>query len=86
MMCSDNGAVDHVGASIPFDQFGKGFEQCLEHAGLDPSSVTAKDAVPLAVFIGQVSPLRAGAGHPHHGLEIAPVVLRRTAAPPPFSG
>jgi len=51
MMCSDDGAVDHVGASVPFDQFRQSFEHRLEHAGLDPSSVTAEDAVPFAVFV-----------------------------------
>jgi hypothetical protein len=76
MMCPDDGAVDHVGASIPFDEFGQSFEHRLEHAGLDPSSVTAEDAVPFAVFVRQMPPLRSGARHPHHALEIAPIVLR----------
>jgi hypothetical protein len=85
-MCPDNGAVDHVGAPIPLDHLPQRFEHRLEHASLNPALVTAKDAVPLAVFIGQVSPLCARARHPHHALEIAPVVLGRTAAPTSFSG
>ena len=84
MMCPDNGAVDHVGASITFDQFGQGFEHCLENARLDPAPVAAKDAVPLAIFVRQMSPLRARARHPHHAFEIAPVVLRRAATAPSF--
>jgi hypothetical protein len=85
MMCPDNGAVDHVGASIPIDQFGQGFEHRLEHACLDPSSVTAENAVPFAVFVRQVPPLRSRARHPHHAFEIAPIVLRWAAAATSFS-
>ena len=86
MMCPDNGAIDHVSASIPLDQFGQGFQHRLEHAGLDPSPVTAKDAVPFAIFVRQMSPLRSGARHPHHAFEIAAIVLCRATATPSFSG
>lgn len=58
MMGPDNCAVDHVGASIPLDQVSQSFEHCFEHAGFDPPSISTEDAVPLAVFIRQVSPLR----------------------------
>ena len=85
MMCPDNGAVDHVGASIPFDHLRQRFEHRLEHAGLEPPSVTAENAVPLAVFVRQVSPLRSGARHPHHAFEIEPIVLCRTAPATSFS-
>lgn len=85
MMCPDNRAVDHVGASIALDQFGQGFEHCLEYASLDPASVTAEDAVPLAVFIRQMPPLRSRARHPHHAFEIAAIVLSRAAAATTFS-
>jgi hypothetical protein len=85
MMCPDNGAIDHVGASIPLDQFGQRFEHSLEHTGLDPSPISAKDAVPFAVFVGQMPPLRSGARHPHHALEIPSIVLSRTASAPSFS-
>lgn len=84
-MGPDNGAIDHVGASIPLDQFGQRFEHRLEHAGLDPSSVTAEDAVPFAVFVRHMSPLRARARHPHHALEIPSIVMSRAASAPPFS-
>lgn len=84
MMCPDNGAVDHVGASIPLDHLCQRFEHRFEHAGLDPASVAPEDAIPLAVFIRQMSPLRSSARHPHHAFEIAPVVLRRAATAPSF--
>ena len=85
MMCPDNGAVDHVGASIPFDEFGQSFEHRLEHAGSDPSSVTAEDAVPLAVFVRQMPPLRSRARHPHHAFKIPSIVLSGAASAPSFS-
>lgn len=79
MMCPDDGAVDHVGASIPLKQFGQSFQHCFEHTGLDPASISAEDAVPLAVFIRQMPPLRTRSRHPHHAFEIAPIVMSRTA-------
>lgn len=30
-MCPDDGAIDHVGASIPLDHLGQGLEQRIEH-------------------------------------------------------
>jgi len=85
MMCPDNGAVDHVGASIPIGHPGQRFEHRFEHTGLDPASIAPEDAVPLAVFIRQVSPLCAGARHPHHAFEIASIILCRAASAPSFS-
>jgi hypothetical protein len=84
MMCSDYGAVDHVGGGVSLHQTGKRFEHRVEHASLNPSSVAAEDAVPLAIFVGQMPPLRARPRHPHHTLKIEPVVLRRTATSPTF--
>jgi hypothetical protein len=72
------------GASIPLDQFGQRFEHRLEHISLDPSPVTAEDTVPFAVFVRQMPPLRSGARHPHHALEIPSIVLSRAAATPSF--
>jgi hypothetical protein len=85
MMCPDNSAVDHVSASIPIDHLRQRFEHRLEYTSLDPSSVTPEDAVPLAIVIRQVSPLRSRARHPHHTFKITPVVLRRAASAPSFS-
>jgi hypothetical protein len=79
MMCPDHGAVDHVGGGISFHHFRQRFEHRVEHAGRHPSSITPENAVPLAIFIGQVSPLRSRSGNPHHALEIPPIILRRSA-------
>jgi hypothetical protein len=80
MVCADDGAVDRVGASIPFGQLGQLFEHCIEHARLDSSSISTEDAVPLAVFVGEMAPLRSRARHPHHAFEIASILLGRAAA------
>jgi len=85
-MCPDNSAVDHVGASISLDHLRQRFEHRLEHAGFDPASVTAEDAVPLAVFVRQMSPLRSRARHPHHTFEIASIVLGWAASASLLSG
>lgn len=79
MMCPDHGAVDHVCGGVALYQFGQRFEHRVEHAGRDPAPVSAENAVPLAIFIRQMTLLRTRAGNPHHTFEIQPVVLRRAA-------
>ena len=80
MMCPDDGAVDPIGGAIALGHLRERFKHRVEHARLDPSSISPEDAVPLAIFIGQVPPLRACPGHPHHAFEIAPVILCRPAS------
>lgn len=80
MMCPDHGAIDHVGGCVAPRQFRQRLEHGIEHAGRDPSSVPPEHAVPLAILVRQVSPLRSGSRDPHHAFEIAAVILRRTAS------
>lgn len=80
MMCPDHGAIDHVGGGIAPRQLGQCLEHGIEHAGCDPSSVAPEHAVPLAIPVRQVSPLRAGPRDPHHTFEIGAVILRRAAS------
>ena len=67
---------------MPPRQFGQCLEHGIEHTGRDPSSITSEHAVPLAIFVRQVSPLRAGPRDPHHAFEIGTVILRWSAATP----
>ena len=78
-MCPDQRAIDHVGGGIASRQFGQRLEHRIEHAGRDPSSVASENAVPLAIFIRQMPPLRSGSRDPHHAFEIEAVVLCTTA-------
>ena len=80
MMCPDHGAIDHVGGSVAPRQFGQRLEHGIEHAGCDPSSIAPEHAVPLAILIRQVPPLRAGPRDPDHAFEIAAVILCRAAS------
>src|SRR3546814_3299430 len=80
MMCPDHGAIDHVGSDIAPCQFGQRLENGIEHAGRDPSSIPPEDAVPLAILVRPMPPLRTGPGNPHHALEIAAIILFRAAA------
>lgn len=83
-MRPDDGAVDHVGSSVSGHQFGKGFQHGVEHAGLDPAPIPAKNAVPLAVCVRKISPLRSRPRDPQHALEIPPVILARPPPPTTF--
>ncbi len=80
MMCPDHRAIDHVGGCIAPRQLAQRLEHGIEHAGRDPASIAPEHAVPLAVLIGQMPPLRAGPGDPHHAFEIGAVILCRAAS------
>lgn len=80
MMCPDHGAVDHVGGGVAPRQFGQCLEHGIEHPGRDPSSIAPEYAVPLAIFVRKMPPLRAGARDPHHAFKIWAIILRRTAS------
>ena len=80
MMCPDHGAIDHVGGGIAPRQFGQCLEHGIEHAGRDPSSIAPEHTVPLAIFVRQMSPLRAGPRNPHHAFKIGAIILRRAAS------
>jgi len=63
-MCPDNGAVDHVGASLPLDHLYQRFEHRLEHAGLAPASMAIIPAVfapLLSITILRGKPLASSA-------------------------
>ena len=82
MMCPNHRAVDHVGGSIASRQFGQRLKHGIEHSGCDPSSVAPEDAVPLAILIRQMSPLRTSPRNPHHTFEIETVILGRATSAP----
>jgi hypothetical protein len=81
-MRSDDGAVDHVGRAFSLDEFSKAFKERVEDPKLRPAPEPAEHAVPLAVSLRQLPPLRARAGHPQHAFEEASVVVRRPRAAP----
>jgi len=56
---------NHVGGGIASRQFGQRLKHRIEHAGRDPFSLASENAVPLAIFIGQMPPLRSGSRNPH---------------------
>lgn len=81
-MRPDDDAVDHVGRALSTRHLGQSLEQGIEYADLNPAPIAAEDAIPLAIFVRQVSPLRAGPRHPHYAFEEQAVVTGRTAASP----
>lgn len=80
MMCPDHGTIDHIGSAIPTRHFRQGFEHRIENPGFHPSSVAPEHAVPLAIFIRKMPPLRTCPSHPHHAFKIEPIVPGRTAS------
>ena len=79
MMRPDHRAVDHVRARIVLDRFGERLQHGVEHAGLDSPAIPSEYAVPLAMLIRQLPPLRPRPRRPYHTFKIGPVVTRRPA-------
>jgi hypothetical protein len=79
-MRPDDGAVDHVPATIRLGEFGQGLQHRVPHAAQGPAPKPLIDAVPLTVLRWKLAPLRARPRNPQHALEILPVVVRRPTA------
>jgi hypothetical protein len=80
MMCPDDRTVDHVGPAIAFHRTGQRFQHGVEHIRRRPATVAAEHAVPLAIFLRQMPPLRTRPRDPHHALEEGAVVTSGTTA------
>ena len=79
-----DGAVDHVPASIRLGEFAQRLQHRIPDAGERPTPEPLIDAVPFAIFVRQMAPLRSGSCNPQHALEIAPIVVCRAATPTPL--
>lgn len=80
MMCSDRGAIDHVGGGIAPRQLAQSLKHGSKHACRNPSSIRPENAVPLAILIRHVPPPRANSRGQHYAFKIGTVILCRTAA------
>lgn len=58
MMCPDDRTVDHVGTIITFDRTGQCLQHGIEYTRRCPATVAAEHAVPLAICLRQLPPLR----------------------------
>ena len=86
MVRPDYRAVDHVGGNIALDHGGERLQHGFEHTRPNPAAIPPEHAVPLAVPVWQMPPLRARPRHPHHAFKIWPVFARGAAASPPLRG
>ncbi|EAU40989.1 hypothetical protein FP2506_14534 [Fulvimarina pelagi HTCC2506] len=74
-MSAHDSGIDHVGRSLSIRHLRQRFEHRIEQAGFEPKAITPEDAVPFAVFIGQMPPLRPGPGKPPHAFEETAVIV-----------
>ncbi len=85
-MRPDSRAVDHIGAGVSLHHLRQALQHSVEDTNLHPAPVAAENAVPFAIIVRKMPPLSARPRQPHHALEVAPIVLRRAAAPPALGG
>jgi hypothetical protein len=72
-MGPDQGGVEHDVLVIRI--LDEGCKDALPDAPVGPSAEALVDALPLAVALGKVVPVRTGAQHPETGVHKQPVVL-----------
>jgi hypothetical protein len=82
MMRPNDGRIDHLQGGIGHAASSKRFQDHVPDAAVGPAPKLPKDRVPVAEFLRQVAPRRAGPHQPKHRVEHATMVSwRPTAAP-----
>jgi len=80
MMRADDGRINHLQSSIACPASGERFQDHIPNATVGPPPKLSKDRIPVAEFLRQIAPRRAGSHQPKHRVENATVIARRTTA------
>ncbi len=79
-MCPDDGTVDHLQQIGLVAAVCERLQEHVPHTGDGPAAELPMDRIPVAEFLWQVSPSRAGSGNPKDAVQRATMILRWTAA------
>jgi len=80
MMCTHDRRVHHLQCCIGQTAAGERLQDHIPDAAVGPTSELTKDRIPVAEFLRQVAPRRAGSHQPKHRVEHAAMVARRATA------
>jgi hypothetical protein len=80
MMCTHDRRVHHLQCCIGQTAAGERLQDHIPDAAVGPASELTKDRIPVAEFLRQVTPRRAGSHQPKHRVEHAAMVARRATA------
>jgi hypothetical protein len=75
----DNRCIDHLQRGITCAASGKRLKDDVKDAAVGAASKLPKDRIPVAEFLRQVAPRRAGPHLPKNSVKHTPMVARRPA-------
>jgi len=80
MMRADDGRIDHLQSRVTHSASSECLQDHIPQAAVGPPTELTKDRIPVAKFLRQIAPARAGSHQPKHRVEHAAMIAWRPAA------
>jgi len=78
-MRADDGRIDHLQSRVTHFAASECLQDHIPDAAVGPTTELAKDRIPVAQFLRQIAPGRAGSHQPKHCVEDATMIARWSA-------
>src|SRR5216110_2588273 len=82
MMRADDGCIDHLQSRVTHSASSECLQDHIPQAAVGPPTELTKDRIPVAKFLRQIAPGRAGSHQPKHRVEHAAMIARWSATTP----
>src|SRR5438105_12859377 len=82
MMRADDGCIDHLQSRVTHSASSECLQDHIPQAAVGPPTELTKDRIPIAKFLRQIAPGRAGSHQPRHRVEHAAMIARWSATTP----
>src|SRR5437870_13091618 len=82
MMRADDGCTDHLQSRVTHSASSECLQDHIPQAAVGPPTELTKDRIPVAKFLRQIAPGRAGSHQPKHRVEHAAMIARWSATTP----
>jgi hypothetical protein len=80
MMRTHDGRINHLQCRVGQAAAGERLQHHIPDATVSPAAELPKDRIPVAEFLRQIAPRRAGPHQPKHRVQHTAMVARRTAS------
>ena len=81
-MRADDGCIDHLQSRVTHSASSECLQDHIPQAAVGPPTELTKDRIPVAKFLRQIAPGRAGSHQPKHRVEHAAMIARWSATTP----
>jgi hypothetical protein len=81
-MRADDGCIDHLQSRVTHSAASECLQDHIPQAAVGPPTELTKDLIPVAKFLRQIAPGRAGSHQPKHRVEHAAMIARWSATTP----